>query len=212
MNTVTAIVANPRKPGRYSVVVDGEEAGVLGLEALERLGLRIGTPADARVRSAITRESETIRVYDRAAGMLAARGRARTELRRLLVRKGEPAELVDAALERLTAAGFLDDAQFARQFTRAKGVGGGMSRRRLGQELGRRGVDREMTAAAIDEVFEEEGVDEEALVEQAAQKKLRTLMKLDPETRRRRLYAYLARRGYDADDIARVVRELVRIG
>jgi regulatory protein len=144
--------------------------------------------------------------------MLAARARARTELRRLLLRKKEPAELVDAALERLAAAGFLDDAQFARQFARSKALGASMSRRRLGQELSRRGVDRETGDGAIDEVFEEEGVDEAALIDAAARKKLRTLVRLEADVRRRRLYAFLARRGFDASEIARVVAALVGRG
>jgi regulatory protein len=42
-------------------------------------------------------------------------------------------------------------------------------------------------------------------VERAARRKLRSLAKLDPATRRRRLYAFLARRGYDGEDIRRTM-------
>ena len=38
-----------------------------------------------------------------------------------------------------------------------------------------------------------------------AAKKARSLAGLDPQTRRRRLYAFLARRGFSVDDINRVV-------
>jgi regulatory protein len=144
--------------------------------------------------------------YERALDMLEARARATTELRRLLIKKGEPPEDVDAAIERLQAAGLLDDANFARQFTRSKALGAGLSRRRLHQELGRRGVNKELSADAIETVFAEEGVDEAATIERVARKKLRMLSKLDDATQRRRLYAFLARRGYDSDDIARVIR------
>ena len=142
----------------------------------------------------------------KALNMLAARGRASAELRRLLIRKGEPADRVDAAIERLVSVGFLDDAAFARQFARSKGVSGSFSRRRLEQELGRRGVARDVGAEAIDEVFVEEGVDEAATIEQVARKKLRALSSVDLPAKRRRLYSFLARRGYDSDDIGRVLR------
>jgi regulatory protein len=144
--------------------------------------------------------------YTRALDMLEARARATTELRRLLIKKGEPEADVDAAIERLIAAGLLDDANFARMYTRSKALGAGMSRRRLQQELTKRGVTKELSAVAIDEVFVDEAVDEMAMIERVARKKLRTLSKVDPATRKRRLYAFLARRGYDADDIARVMR------
>ena len=147
--------------------------------------------------------------YDRALDMLEARARGAEELKRLLLRKGEPVADVDAALERLTRAGLVDDASYARQLTRSKALGAGMSRRRIQLDLTRRGVARDVSTRAIDEVFEEEGVDEMAGIERIARKKLKTLAKLDSSTQRRRLYAFLARRGYDGDDISNVIRRVL---
>ena len=150
--------------------------------------------------------------YDRALDMLEARARGVAELRRLLIRKGEPEADVDAAIERLRANGLLDDANFARQLARSKALGAGLSRRRIAQELAKRRVDRAVSSEAIDDVFESEEVDEEASLERVARKKLRTMSKLDDDTRRRRLFAFLARRGYESEDIQRVVRSLVSEG
>jgi regulatory protein len=147
--------------------------------------------------------------YDRALDMLEARARAVTELRRLLIKKGEPAADVDAAIERLRANGLLDDANFARQLARSKALGAGLSRRRIQQELVKRGVAREISDEAIAEVYEDEAVDEGAAIERVARKKLRLLANADAATAKRRLYGYLARRGYDADAIARVLSRLV---
>ena len=147
--------------------------------------------------------------YERALDMLEARARGVVELRRLLLRKGEPEADVDDAIERLQRAGVLDDANYARQFTRAKAVGAGLSRRRVQQELTRRGVARDVSDEAIEAVFEDEGVDDSATIERVARKKMRTLTNADASTQRRRLYAFLARRGYDSDDIARVMKTLL---
>jgi regulatory protein len=191
------------------VFVDGHERATLSLEAIERLRLAIGTALDDRMGAALDREAAVLATYDRAINMLAARARSSVELRRLLVRKGEPAEYVAVAIERLVAAGLLDDASFARQFARSKALGAGLSRRRLQQELARKGVARELSDDAIEEVFDEEGIDDSASIERVARKKLRTLSKLDAPTQRRRLYAFLARRGFNSDDIARVVRTVL---
>ena len=147
--------------------------------------------------------------YERALDMLESRARAVDELRRLLKRKGEPPDEIEAAIERLRAAGILDDANFARQLARSKALGAGLSRRRIQLELTRRGVTRDISDRAIEDVFAEERVDEDAAIERVARKKLRTLSKLDVPTQRRRLYGYLARRGYDTDDISRVTRQLL---
>jgi regulatory protein len=212
MPLITGITPSPRKPGRFSLEVDGQEVATLSIEAIERLRLGTGVALDERTSLEIEREAGILETYDRALNMLAARGRASADLRRVLVRKGEPADRVDAAIVRLEHAGFLDDAIFARQYTRSKAVGGGLSRRRVQQELSKRGVAREVSNEAIEAVFVEEGVDEAASIERVARKKLRSLSSVDAPTRKRRLYSFLARRGYDSADISRVLRLVLVAG
>jgi regulatory protein len=163
--------------------------------------------SDSRPRS--SRPGTT---YSRSLDMLARAPRSAHDLRRRLLLKGEPESEVDAAVERLLAAGLLDDAAYARAFARSKISSQGFSRRRLQQELAKRGVARDISDAAIAEVLEDEAVDEVANVERVARKKLRALHGLDEETQRRRLYAFLARRGYDVDDVRAVVGKLRRLG
>jgi len=141
--------------------------------------------------------------------MLAARGRAARDLERTLVRKGESPELARKAVERLTAQGFLDDAAFARSFVRAKSGNAGLAKRRLEQELGRRGVDRAVVSDAIEEVFAEEDRDEVAAAEQLARKRSRSIGDADPLASRRRLYGFLARRGYSPDVIQSALSKVI---
>ena len=201
---VTAITPGARHPGRFELLVDGRPMATLSLDAIERLHLALGCSV-AGLEARIADEAAQLKVYDRALNLLAFRARSSAELARTLVRKGEPKALVDRAIERLLEQGLLDDAAFAQSFTRAKVLGAQQSKRRVQQDLARRGVARTVSDAAIATVFEEEGVDQRAVVEQAARKKLRSLTKLEPLVRRRRLYAFLARRGYDAEDIRRAM-------
>ena len=206
---VTAIIANPRRNGRFNILVDGSIAATLSIEAIERLKLSVGTVVDGQIEAALARETAIVTTYDRALNMIALRARSAAELRRLLVRKGEPADVVDVAIDRLLRAGFLDDGSFARQFARSKAVGAGLSRRRVQQELARRGVARDIADSAIAEVFAEEQIDDADTIDRVARKKLKALARLDPQVQRRRLYAFLARRGYEVDDIARTIRAVV---
>lgn len=207
MAIITAIEPSPRQAGRFIVMVDGHPAATVAIDTIERLSLGTGKTYDG-VRAAVELDAAALHTLDRALNMLAARARSSRDLRRQLVRKGEPPELVELAIGRLVANGLLDDAMYARQLARSKVLGPGHSRRRLQQEMFRRGVDRDVADEAIAEVFAEDEVDEGAIVERVARKKLRSLARLDPETRRRRLYAFLARRGYDLDDIRDVLSGL----
>lgn len=208
LGVIRAITGSPRVAGRFDILIDGNPVARLSIEGIEKLGLRVGRAVDEGLAAAIAEEATVSRAYDRAMMMLAARGRASGELRRLLVKKGESVPVVSAVIERLLATGFLDDDAFARQYTRAKAASGAASRRRIEQELLRRGIDRTAAVTAIAETFAEEHVDEAATIERVAEKKLRTLASVDDLTRRRRLYGFLARRGFDVDAINRVVARL----
>jgi regulatory protein len=138
--------------------------------------------------------------------MLERAPRSARDLRRKLLLKGEPEADVDTTIERLTAAGLLDDAAYARAFVRSKVSSQGFSRRRLQLELAKRGVAPEVAHAAIVEMLHDDDVDESANIERVARKKLRALKGLDQDTQQRRLFAYLARRGYDVDEVRAVMR------
>jgi regulatory protein len=198
---ITAITPSARKEGRFDVLVEGRSFALVSLDIVERLDLGVGVELSPAKERALLEEAEALATYDRALNLLAVQARSSRDLKRRLVQKGEPAAYVERAIERLTAVGLLDDAQFARQLARSKAVGQGASKRRVQQEMFKRGVARDVADEAITEVFEEEQVDESESAEAAARKKLRTLTGADDETRRRRLYGFLARRGYGPDAI-----------
>jgi len=84
----------------------------------------------------------------------------------------------------------------------------GASKRRLQQDLYRKGVSGDVATEAITRVIEDDEVDTAAVVERVARKKLSQLGGLEPIVLRRRLFAFLARRGYDLDAIKAVVARL----
>lgn len=204
MPVISGIVPASRPTGRFAVLVDGQEVAVLTLEAIERLRLAVGRPVTG-LEDLIALEAKRLHTYDRALNMLALRARSSSELARSLQRKGEEKAQVEWAITRLAEQGLIDDAAFARSFARSKVVDGKQSRRRVQQDLARKGVPRAISNEAIDKVIEEEGVDQLAIVEDAARKKLRSLSGLEASVQRRRLYGFLARRGYELDDIRRAL-------
>jgi regulatory protein len=148
--------------------------------------------------------------YDRALTLLGFRARSVQELRRKLLQKGEPAADVEGVIARLCDQKLLDDADFARQFARTKLLGAGASRLRIAQELARKGVARPIADAAIAALEEDEGLDLSASVHRVAEKKWKSMGALDDITRKRRLYAFLARRGFNPDEIRDAPAALTR--
>jgi regulatory protein len=191
------------------VTVDGANAGVLTLDLVAELGLHEGAPLDWGARHALALAARRTALLDKALDLLAVRARSASELRQRLRRRDADATDITWVIDRLGAQGYLDDAQFARQYARTRIVGGGVSRRRLQDELHRRGVERETASEAIDDTLADVRLDEHSAARDAARKRLRSMGDVDPAVARRRLYGFLARRGYEPDVVSRVLREVL---
>lgn len=140
-------------------------------------------------------------VYEQAMRLLEFRPRSVDELRRRLLQRGADKTEVEDVVVRLRDQKLLDDTDFAEQFARSKVLGAGASRRRIVQELARKGVARDVADSAVDGLMEREGIDPSAAIHRVAARKWRSLAKLDDVTKKRRLYAFLARRGFSPDEI-----------
>ncbi len=145
--------------------------------------------------------------YEYALNLLSARAYTARNIRRKLERKGFAGDDVGDAVARLEGAGLIDDAKFAAEFARQRLTTGGSSVRRVKQDLARMGISAGEIQTAVGGVLENESVDELRSIGEAARKKLVSMGGLADEVKRRRLFAFLARRGFEISDIQRVMRE-----
>jgi regulatory protein len=206
---LTGIAPDPRQPGYRLVEVDRGRFASLPGAALDVLGMplapgvELSAPALARLQELADIEA----AYRAAVRALAMRGRARGDLRRRLIQKQHPPRAVDEALARLDAQGLLDDRRFAIDYAARHAVGG-RGPARLVSDLLSQGVDRALADAAVGEALAEEGIDPERILRTVAARRASQLATLAPVVRKRRLLAYLARRGYRAAQVKELVEEL----
>jgi len=132
--------------------------------------------------------------------LLSYRLRTREELRRRLLQKGYTQITVEEELARLAHLGYLSDAVFARALV-AERQAGGSARGSLAlrSELRRRGVARDVAEAAL------QPEEDASAAAAAAAKKARSLTALPQTTFRRRLGAFLQRRGFGAETVRSAV-------
>ena len=148
--------------------------------------------------------------YNYALSLLSARPYSTSALHRKLIQKQYSAADANDAIRRLVDNGLLNDAKYAEQYARSKILSTGSSKRRLQQDLYRKGIKGDVATTAIANVLEQEEIDPAGVIERVAKKKLAQLGDLERLVLRRRLFAFLARRGYDLDEIKSVVGRLVR--
>jgi regulatory protein len=191
------------------VHVDGQPYCAVPATSIGRAGVAVGvelSPERLDLLGELADEEGAFRTLLRA---LERRSYARRDLGRRLVRKGHRQGAVEAALERAAGLGLLDDAAYARNYVEtrsARGRGPG----RLLRDLLSMGVERHVIETAIAEQWPPE-VDRSAMPRALAAKRARQLGELPREAKRRRLTAYLARRGFTGSDVREAIQEALAI-
>jgi regulatory protein len=143
--------------------------------------------------------------YLDALHLLSRRALTVSECRTRLLDRDHPEEQIDAAIAHLLDAGGLDDAKLARAYARTAVEIKGRGRLRVLRELQARGVDKEIAAEAIGEVFGDK--DERSLVSRAVKKKLRGKQP-GSTAEYARLYQYLMRQGFTPAVVVGVLRSM----
>jgi regulatory protein len=195
---------------RLRVAVNGTEVGDLTLDYVADQSIRAGRTLTTDEARGVIDAVRRTRVLDKALDLLAVQSRSSRDLRIRLRRAGAADSDITWAVDRLVAQRFVDDAAYARQVARSKVLAGGVSRRKVVTALRRKGVSAETADEAIDATLSEVDLDEEGAALAAAEKRVRALRSLDPAKRKQRLYAFLARRGFESDVIRRVMAVVLR--
>jgi len=145
-------------------------------------------------------------LYDVAIKILMRRAHSVSEMKKALARRCKDEKLVRNVMERLKGENLLDDARYARQFTRHRAESRKQGEFRIARELRARGVpDRHIEAALKDAAPE---TDPAAIVRRRIERKLRTFRGKIDQKKLASLYRSLIGAGFPTDLIR---RELHRV-
>lgn len=200
MATITALEAQKRNKQRVNVYLDDEFA--FGISLIEAAKLRKGQVLSEAEIAALRGEDAVLQAVDRAANFLSFRPRSTQEVRRNLAEKDTAAEVIEAAINRLVAMGYVDDIAFARYWAQNRGEFKPLSKKALRYELKQKGV----ADSVIDEALD--NLDETEQAYKAAQSQTRKLRRLSRRDFRTKLAAFLQRRGFSYSTTRDVVDRL----
>ena len=192
---------------RRRVVFDDGSSVELAPEVALSAGLLPGRSV-SRASVERARRDDGLRAAEKdALRLLSTKDRSQAELRKELARRGHGEEAIAATVERCRRWGYLDDGRLAGQI-----VTESLGRRKLGparvrRTLRERGIDEATAASAL----ANSRLDEPSLVEQALaalKPKLRSYGRLEPQVARRRMVAFLQRRGFDFATVRKALAQL----
>jgi regulatory protein len=146
--------------------------------------------------------------YVAALRLLARRELSEAQVRTRLVRREFESEEIDAAVARLQEERALDDRRSALACARTEAHVKRHGRRRALRAVEALGLDRELARAAVAEVFGD--LDEDALITQALDRKLRFGGSIEEAAVARRVHRYLLAQGFDAGRVHAAIRSRLK--
>ncbi len=204
---ITAIERDPRRPGTVRLEIDGARFGVVPADLIAAEGLKPGQTIAPAVHERLSAAADVEAAFRTGLRVLELRAYARADLGRRLQRKGHPRVAVDVALERLGGLGLLNDEAYARNYVQTRAARG-RGPLRLTRDLLSMGVQRSLIDRAIAAEWPE-GSDRTSMPQALVSKRAAQLGTLPRQTKRRRLLAYLARRGFSGREVSALVERVL---
>ena len=199
---ITAIHVQKHDPNRLNIELDGEFA--FGLSRLVAAWLKVGDLLDEdRINTLIKSDSSEV-AYQKAIRLLDYRPRTEKEIRQRLAQKEFSTLEIDQVVLRLKRANLVQDQQFAKMWIENRNDYHPRSQRLMRYELRIKGVAEQTIESAL-----ADSADDLELATRAAAQYARKLNFQDRVLFRKKLSAYLARRGFSYGTISPVIRDLI---
>lgn len=202
VKTIAALTQIPGKPGRMRVEFRNGEPVELAMDIIARHRLLVGHAVSAETLRAAQEEDARKEAETAALKLLNRKNCSEQELRRTLRANGFGERLVDDVVDKCRGWGYLDDRRLAEMV-----VTDAIERRHLGPARIREALRKRGLEAST----QQPSGGESSLVDQALaalKGKERTYARLDRETARRRMTAFLQRRGFSFDTIRAALARL----
>ncbi len=208
--TITNIRVLQEPHAHCELFLNGEPFVVIHAELIVKFGLRVGLAIETQVIEKLIAADEVMRAKNHAINLIreeegTSRVRSKRDIAQLLEQEGFDTEAVETAIAELIRSRHIRDRKFAENWVRRRQKSNPRGKTVLKRELVDKGVDKETAEKVVAEVETE---DEMALAVQLARKRAKHYQRLPLPTAKRRLYGFLARRGFNSETIRQVLEQV----
>ncbi|TYB30370.1 MAG: hypothetical protein FXF47_09540 [Candidatus Mcinerneyibacterium aminivorans] len=202
---ITKITPQKKRKNRYNIFVNDEF-----FEGLDENTVAIHTLYEGKILK--EEELEKIRkteirekLHDRIINLISKFPKTEYELKNYIKRKGYSDAIAEEEIVRLKKYDLINDRKYAIRYIESNRK---YSIRMLKKKLYKKGIDNKI----IEEILKKPEIrkKEKEILKKNARKKLRKLKK--KEDKKRKLFQYLARKGFDYDDIYNIIEKFLDSG
>jgi len=196
-------IRTQRRAGRCTVILDNDRVFGISEDVFLSRPLHEGDLlSDEEIEEYVNADSRS-RIKEAAYRLLGFRMRSKNELKRRLMEKGFPPEMVDPLIDELETKGYLNDREFALAFARDKIRNRNLGPVALRSELSAHRLAPEIIRDTIKTIYEEFPV-EELLNRLLTKRKIMPGTKLSAKERKR-IFNFLQRKGFTNDLIMKIL-------
>ncbi len=221
--TITDIQGVPELPSHRQLLLDGSPFVVIHASLIEKFGLRLGLEIEAETIEKIIAADEVMRAKNYALRLLhqekdkatdepetsrptvKPKTYTKSEIAQKLEREGFSTEAIETSIVELIRSGHIRDRKFAENWIIRRQKSNPRGKTLLKRELVDKGIDKE-TAEQVVATVETE--DEAKVALQIAKKRVQQYRRLPTDVAKRRLYGFLARRGFGSEVVRQVLEQI----
>lgn len=206
---ISGIKVQKKNKSRFSLFVEEEFLMGVSDHVLTKFNLYKGVEITPFLLDKLVREEEKWAAREYLFRILSRRDHSGQELKTKALKKGYPASCLDELIEELKDKGYVDDFTFARKYAADKYEFNNWGPFKIQSQLYSKGISREMAARALDEVFGDEHT--AGTLKELVEKRKRRFRREPEEKRKKKIFAYLMRKGYDSETIWKTMDELIAL-
>lgn len=207
MPQITDISPQKKNKERVNIFLDGKYAFSVSLENLLKKKLKIGTDLSSNEVVKLTANENLLKLLDRAINYLSFRPRSEKEIRDYLAKKistgsgisfsqAQNSDVIEKIILKIKKYNYINDVEFAKWWLATRSVSKPKGINFVKIELIKKGVSKQI----IEKVLKG-APNQLKMAEKAVEKKLKTWRKLTEYEIKKKIYNYLASRGFEQEII-----------
>ena len=203
---LSKIEVQKKRTSRFSLFVEDEFLIGVSDATLVHFNLRKDTLLTPALLQDIVLREDQWDIREFLIRLLSRRDHARNELRDKALRKGYPGSVIESLLDELTEKGYINNLAFAKKFTHDKFEFNNWGLHKIRIELIKKGISEKDIQIALEQIPGSE-VDESIL--ELVLKNKRKFQRAESFKRKKKVFDFLLRKGYDSDTIFRLMPDLL---
>lgn len=206
---VSEIQVQKKNATRYSLYVANQFLIGVSEATLTHLNLKKGVEITPFLLGKIEEAEDKWSAREYFFRILSRRDHSRRELRDKAFKKGIRGDFVEEILDEFEQKEYIDDRKFALKYAADKFEFNDWGPYKIRTQLFKKGISKAVVEECIHSAFGDEAIKESII--KLIQKKQRRYQREPEEKRRKKVFDFLMRKGYDSDTIFKYMDELLAI-